>query len=95
MNTQIYRKDGFGRRWMDSQARMIPSFLQKPPFFISSLQKNVQFFSDFPHFPIDYRVCLTFEMLATGFSHAAFLAVYFISLERLLIVMMPMRSATY
>jgi hypothetical protein len=32
-------------------------------------------------------------MLATGFSHAGFLAVYFISLERLLIVMMPMRSA--
>jgi hypothetical protein len=50
-------------------------------------------YGDFPHFPIDYRVCLTFEMLATGFSHAAFLAIYFISLERILIVMMPMRSA--
>jgi hypothetical protein len=40
---------------------------------------------------IDYRVCLTAEMLATGGSYASFLTILLISVERLLIVLFPLR----
>jgi hypothetical protein len=62
----------------------IPALL---PFLVNLFAVCARFNS------VDFRVCLATLMLSTGSLYASFMAVYLMSLERLMYMIMPMRSA--